>query len=109
MIKTFETELRDLIFDTQINCFQDVVTEHPPLDCTEPDMYHCFCKMTDLQQYFVECAYSDCPSTADGADAVGFGVELCAGMESPVACVILSLEESSTNFDRSRLAHHYRY
>lgn len=56
------------------------MAEHPPLDCTEPDMYHCFCKAPDLQRYFVECAYSDCPLTAESVEAVGFGVDLCAGM-----------------------------
>ena len=46
-------------------------------------MYHCFCKAPDLQRYFVECAYSDCPSTSEGAEAIGFGVELCAGKSLP--------------------------
>lgn len=73
-----KTPFQTLIVD-QINCFQDVVTEHPPTDCTEPDMYHCFCKMPDLQRYFVDCAYSDCPSTSEGAEAIGFGVDLCDG------------------------------
>ena len=40
-------------------------------------MYLCFCKSTELQNYFIDCAYSDCG--ADAEEAVGFGVNLCAG------------------------------
>lgn len=63
-----------------ITCFQDVITEHPPLDCTEANMYLCFCKMPSLQNYFLECVYSDCGSTADSEEAVQFGVDTCAGL-----------------------------
>lgn len=61
-----------------ITCFQNVVTEHPPLDCTEDNMYLCFCKSQSLQNYFIDCAYDDCASEAQAA--VDFGVNLCSGM-----------------------------
>ncbi|KEZ44699.1 hypothetical protein SAPIO_CDS2781 [Scedosporium apiospermum] len=69
-----------------INCFTNVITEHPPLDCTEPDMYHCFCKMPSLQQYFLECSYSSgtCATEAEGAEAVAFGVDLCSQLGLPI-------------------------
>lgn len=60
-----------------VNCFQSVIAEHPPLDCTEDSMYLCFCKSKSLQGYFIECAYDDCSSEADAA--VAFGVNLCSG------------------------------
>lgn len=60
-----------------VNCFQSVITEHPPLDCTEGNMYLCFCKSTSLQGYFVDCAYEEC--TTDAEDTVAFGVNLCSG------------------------------
>ncbi|POR34790.1 Uncharacterized protein TPAR_05001 [Tolypocladium paradoxum] len=60
-----------------VNCFQSVVTEHPPLSCKEDNMYLCFCKGKDLQNYFTECAYSKCGSGAN--EAVAFGVGLCKG------------------------------
>lgn len=60
-----------------MTCFQNVVTEHPPLDCTEDNMYLCFCVSPSLQSYFVDCAYSDCGSGAE--EAIQFGVGLCSG------------------------------
>ena len=42
-------------------------------------MYLCFCKMPSLQNYFLECVYSDCGSDADAEEAVQFGVDTCAG------------------------------
>ena len=56
------------------------MTEHPPLECKEANMYLCFCKGQDLQNYFAECAYSKCESEAEGA--INFGVSLCKGMGS---------------------------
>jgi hypothetical protein len=60
-----------------VNCFQSVITEHPPLDCTEETMYLCFCKSTSLQGYFIDCAYDECANEAE--DTVAFGVNLCSG------------------------------
>ncbi|RSL68703.1 hypothetical protein CEP54_002651 [Fusarium duplospermum] len=60
-----------------VDCFTNVITEHPPLDCTLPDMYYCFCDMSSLQNYFVQCARSDCPSPDAAANAIEFGVGLC--------------------------------
>jgi hypothetical protein len=60
-----------------VTCFQNVVTEHPPLDCTEDNMYLCFCVSPSLQNYFVDCAYADCGSGAE--EAISFGVGLCSG------------------------------
>ncbi|KAM5359158.1 hypothetical protein ACJZ2D_014697 [Fusarium nematophilum] len=59
-----------------INCFQGVITDHPPLDCKEENMYLCFCKAQDLQNYFLECVWDTCGDKAD--DAISFGVNLCA-------------------------------
>lgn len=68
-----------------ITCFQKVITEHPPLDCTEPDMYHCFCKRTDLQNYFYECSTGGgCPDAASGQEAIQFGVDLCSELGLPI-------------------------
>lgn len=69
-----------------INCFTNVITEHPPLDCTEPDMYHCFCKIPSLQQYFLECSYggTQCTSDSEAAEAVAFGVDLCSQLGLPI-------------------------
>ncbi|RSL39046.1 hypothetical protein CEP53_014359, partial [Fusarium sp. AF-6] len=60
-----------------VDCFTEVITEHPPLDCTLPDMYYCFCDMSSLQNYFIQCARSDCPSADAAANAIEFGVGLC--------------------------------
>ncbi|EFZ00258.1 hypothetical protein X797_003844 [Metarhizium robertsii] len=65
-----------------VDCFQSVVTEHPPLSCREASMYLCFCKGKDLQNYFAECAYSKCGDNAQ--DAVNFGVSLCKDMGVPI-------------------------
>lgn len=59
-----------------INCFQSVITEHPPLDCTEENMYLCFCKRSNLQNWFAECIWDECDNQADAA--ISFGVDLCA-------------------------------
>ncbi|KAM0420983.1 hypothetical protein ACHAPT_011226 [Fusarium lateritium] len=59
-----------------IGCFQGVITDHPPLDCKEENMYLCFCKGADLQNWFAECIYKDCDDKAE--EAVAFGVNLCA-------------------------------
>lgn len=68
-----------------ISCFQKVVTEHPPLDCKEKDMYHCFCKMPSLQNYFYQCATGGgCPDAASGQEAIGFGVNLCSELGLPI-------------------------
>ncbi|KAK7423552.1 hypothetical protein QQX98_001010 [Neonectria punicea] len=61
-----------------IDCFSKVLTEHPPLTCTLPSMYDCFCDITELQGYYIQCTKSDCPSSTDADDAIQFGVELCA-------------------------------
>ncbi|GJN67698.1 hypothetical protein PLIIFM63780_005143 [Purpureocillium lilacinum] len=66
-----------------VNCFTSVVTEHPPLECKEANMYLCFCKGQDLQNYFAECAYSKCESEAEGA--INFGVSLCKDMGIVIA------------------------
>ncbi|KAK7402712.1 hypothetical protein QQX98_011534 [Neonectria punicea] len=63
-----------------IDCFQGVITEHPPMDCKLDTMYLCFCAMPSLQGYFVECARSDCKSSADAKEAISFGVDLCDGL-----------------------------
>ncbi|KAI8725701.1 CFEM domain-containing protein [Fusarium sp. LHS14.1] len=60
-----------------VDCFTNVITEHPPLDCTLPDMYYCFCDMSSLQNYFIQCARSDCPDEATANNAIAFGVDLC--------------------------------
>lgn len=72
---TCRLHLADII--QKVDCFQSVVTEHPPLSCKEASMYLCFCKGKDLQNYFAECAYSKCGDNAQ--DAVNFGVSLCKG------------------------------
>ncbi|KAJ4315431.1 hypothetical protein N0V84_008378 [Fusarium piperis] len=59
-----------------INCFQSVITDHPPLDCTEENMYLCFCKRSNLQNWFAECIWDGCGSQSDAA--IAFGVNLCA-------------------------------
>ncbi|RSL88890.1 hypothetical protein CEP51_001490 [Fusarium floridanum] len=59
-----------------INCFQSVITDHPPLDCTEENMYLCFCKRSNLQNWFAECIWDECGSQSDAA--IAFGVNLCA-------------------------------
>ncbi|UNI19320.1 hypothetical protein JDV02_005511 [Purpureocillium takamizusanense] len=65
-----------------VNCFQSVTTEHPPLDCKEANMYLCFCKGKDLQNFFAQCAYSKCASDAE--NAINFGVSLCKDMGVPI-------------------------
>ncbi|KAJ4317290.1 hypothetical protein N0V84_007426 [Fusarium piperis] len=60
-----------------VDCFTEVITEHPPLDCTLPDMYYCFCAMPSLQNYFIQCARSDCPDQSATNNAIQFGVDLC--------------------------------
>ncbi|KAM0323337.1 hypothetical protein ACHAQA_008929 [Verticillium albo-atrum] len=65
-----------------ITCFQNVVTEFPPLDCTEANMYLCFCKSTSLQGHFLDCVYEDCAADAD--NAVAFGVNLCQELGAPI-------------------------
>ncbi|KAM0273556.1 hypothetical protein ACHAQH_008282 [Verticillium albo-atrum] len=65
-----------------ITCFQNVVTEFPPLDCTEENMYLCFCKSTSLQGHFLDCVYDDCSAEADAA--VSFGVNLCQELGAPI-------------------------
>ncbi|KAJ4212310.1 hypothetical protein NW759_011698 [Fusarium solani] len=60
-----------------VDCFTNVITEHPPLDCTLPDMYYCFCDMSSMQNYFIQCARSDCPDEATANNAIAFGVDLC--------------------------------
>ncbi|KAK1764180.1 hypothetical protein QBC33DRAFT_596104 [Phialemonium atrogriseum] len=65
-----------------ITCFQDVITDHPPLSCTEANMYLCFCKAEDLQGYFLDCVYSECGADAD--EAVDFGVDLCQELGVPI-------------------------
>ncbi|WAO95934.1 CFEM domain-containing protein [Fusarium falciforme] len=59
-----------------INCFQGVITDHPPLDCTEENMYLCFCKRSNLQNWFAECIWDECGSQSEAA--IAFGVNLCA-------------------------------
>ncbi|KAH6679987.1 hypothetical protein F5X68DRAFT_33489 [Plectosphaerella plurivora] len=68
-----------------IECFQKVITEHPPLTCTEENMYLCFCKAQDLQNYFVDCAYDSCSSEVDAV--VQFGVGLCSELGAPITVV----------------------
>ncbi|RBQ90868.1 hypothetical protein VDGD_05641 [Verticillium dahliae] len=65
-----------------ITCFQNVVTEFPPLDCTEANMYLCFCKSTSLQGHFLDCVYDDCAAEAESA--VAFGVNLCSELGAPI-------------------------
>ncbi|KAI8669769.1 CFEM domain-containing protein [Fusarium keratoplasticum] len=60
-----------------VDCFTNVITEHPPLECTLPDMYYCFCDMPSMQNYFIQCARSDCPDEATANNAIAFGVDLC--------------------------------
>lgn len=67
-----------LTFCKQVNCFQTVVTEHPPLSCKEANMYLCFCKGKDLQNYFAQCAAAKCGSNYD--ETINFGVGLCKGL-----------------------------
>ncbi|CAM1502661.1 Fc.00g074370.m01.CDS01 [Cosmosporella sp. VM-42] len=74
-----------------IECFQAVITDHPPLECQEADMYHCFCKDPfgpDLQRYYLECARSDCGSPTDANDAIQFGVDLCSELGFPITIPI---------------------
>ncbi|KAF4977308.1 hypothetical protein FZEAL_6131 [Fusarium zealandicum] len=59
-----------------INCFQNFITDHPPLDCTEANMYLCFCNSSSLQGFFASCIWDGCDDMAD--DAIAFGVNLCA-------------------------------
>lgn len=66
----------------QIECFQSVITEHPPLDCTQPNMYLCFCTIPSLQNYFIDCAYDSC--AADSEAAINFGVNLCSELGAPI-------------------------
>lgn len=60
-----------------VSCFQKVITEHPPLSCTEANMYLCFCKDTSLQNYFIDCAKSSCGNNYQ--TAIEFGYSLCNG------------------------------
>lgn len=63
----------------QVYCFQDVISEHPPLDCTEANMYLCFCKDQELQDYFLDCVWGDGCADEEEQEAVNFGVKLCSG------------------------------
>ncbi|OAQ72662.1 extracellular membrane protein, CFEM domain-containing protein [Pochonia chlamydosporia 170] len=65
-----------------VNCFQTVVTEHPPLSCKEANMYLCFCKGKDLQNYFAQCAAAKCGSNYD--ETINFGVGLCKDLGVPI-------------------------
>lgn len=58
-----------------VTCFQRVIAEHPPLDCTEENMYLCFCKDSALQNWYLECAQSECPDSVQGV--INFGVTTC--------------------------------
>ena len=80
-----------------INCFQGVITDHPPLDCTEENMYLCFCKRSNLQNWFAECIWDECGSQSEAA--IAFGVNLCAG-----EYIELSKLNLSNHF---RLRHHH--
>ncbi|KAF7562825.1 hypothetical protein G7046_g1324 [Stylonectria norvegica] len=74
-----------------IDCFQGVITDHPPLECKEADMYHCFCKDPfgpPLQEYYLECARSDCGSSTDAQNAIQFGVDLCSELGFPITIPI---------------------
>ncbi|KAL2673665.1 hypothetical protein Neosp_012108 [[Neocosmospora] mangrovei] len=77
-----------------INCFQSVITEHPPLDCTEENMYLCFCKRSNLQNWFAECIWDECDSQADAA--ISFGVDLCADYGITITPPTKPEEEPST-------------
>ncbi|CAG9954052.1 unnamed protein product [Clonostachys rosea f. rosea IK726] len=65
-----------------VSCFQKVITEHPPLSCTEANMYLCFCKDTSLQNYFIDCAKSSCGNNYQ--TAVEFGYSLCNDLGAPI-------------------------
>ncbi|KAM5356644.1 hypothetical protein ACJ41O_003290 [Fusarium nematophilum] len=65
-----------------IECFQGVITDHPPMDCKEANMYLCFCKMPSLQWYYVECAKSDCGTNSE--EAISFGTNLCDELGFPI-------------------------
>ncbi|PKS07415.1 hypothetical protein jhhlp_006018 [Lomentospora prolificans] len=67
-----------------INCFQNAVTDYPPLDCTEANMYLCFCKSTFLALTFKDCTYTDCESAADTVEAIEFGLDLCEQLGAPL-------------------------
>ncbi|CAI6096298.1 unnamed protein product [Clonostachys chloroleuca] len=65
-----------------VSCFQKVITEHPPLSCTEANMYLCFCKDTSLQNYFIDCAKSSCGNNYQ--TAIEFGYSLCNDLGAPI-------------------------
>ncbi|CAH0058888.1 unnamed protein product [Clonostachys solani] len=65
-----------------VSCFQQVITDHPPLSCTEANMYLCFCKDTGLQNYFIECAKSSCGTNYQ--TAIEFGYSLCSDLGAPI-------------------------
>jgi hypothetical protein len=45
-------------------------------------MYLCFCKSTELQNYFIDCAYDSCAT--DSEAAIQFGVGLCSELGAPI-------------------------
>ncbi|VUC23798.1 unnamed protein product [Clonostachys rosea] len=65
-----------------VSCFQQVITDHPPLSCTEANMYLCFCKDTSLQNYFIDCAKSSCGNNYQ--TAIEFGYSLCNDLGAPI-------------------------
>lgn len=64
----------------QIDCFQGLITDGPPVGCKEATNYLCFCTMPTLQSNFVQCADKTCVD--EKAGAMAWANELCSSKYS---------------------------
>ncbi|KAH6664760.1 hypothetical protein F5X68DRAFT_265818 [Plectosphaerella plurivora] len=67
-----------------LTCFSDVITEYPPLSCTEANMFLCFCKSPFLAVTFHECVCEKCATPALAEEAIAFGLDTCVEYAAPI-------------------------